>query len=588
MHHILRTSWLTGLTLASLVATASAQLHPTGLLYRDPRSNPRMLETRPVLRTPGVTLALPSSVDNSAHLPPVRSQGSQGSCAGWGVGYYMKTYQEWQEHGWDTSDPANQFSPAFVYNQINGGDDQGAYFDDAMELVLDHGCCSWLLMPYNQADYVSWPSESAYEDALPHRALQSHYLYVRNDDGINTLKQYLADGNVAVLGINVYPNFDYISVYGYNYCVADRYGTSRGGHAVTLCGYDDNRATNDGPGAFRLVNSWGTGWGESGYFWMSYAAVKNTQLSHGWVYYWTDRTGYEPTLTARFKITHPKRDRIGLTMGVDVDGLGESKSFFNWYMGPNIDRPFPDNNIVFDLSDWTGYLAPDQTNRVFLTCTDYLADGVVGTVEFFQSEYQTWASVASCSDTPAAIPDSSSSVTVNTYISFAPILVASDPPGDGTLSKTSNNIVLLIFDRPIQMPPGDALTVTPVEGGPDLGGLFAYSVESDGVTLRAQENTQVLANQTWYRYAPTPEFEVEPFSVDLCTLWGDANGSGRVTTADYSEVKAHLSEYTDARYDLNGSGRVTTADYSVVKSYMNDRMPTKPLVDMALIPAGDP
>jgi len=49
-----------------------------------------------------------------------------------------------------------------------------------------------------------------------------------------------------------------------------------------------------------------------------------------------------------------------------------------------------------------------------------------------------------------------------------------------------------------------------------------------------------------------------------------------VTTADYSEVKADMTEYTDACSDLNGSGRVTTADYSVVKAHIANRTPVKP------------
>jgi len=49
-----------------------------------------------------------------------------------------------------------------------------------------------------------------------------------------------------------------------------------------------------------------------------------------------------------------------------------------------------------------------------------------------------------------------------------------------------------------------------------------------------------------------------------------------LTAADYTEIKAHIGEYTDARYDLNGSGRVTTADYSVVKANVGSRTPTKP------------
>jgi C1A family cysteine protease len=48
-------------------------------------------------------------------------------------------------------------------------------------------------------------------------------------------------------------------------------GKSYGGHAMTIVGYDDNRVSPRGDkGAFKLLNSWGTGWGDRGYGWVSY------------------------------------------------------------------------------------------------------------------------------------------------------------------------------------------------------------------------------------------------------------------------------------------------------------------------------
>ena len=48
------------------------------------------------------------------------------SCVGWALGYAIKTYQERVELGWSLEPPEHRFSPAYVYNQLNGGHDDRA------------------------------------------------------------------------------------------------------------------------------------------------------------------------------------------------------------------------------------------------------------------------------------------------------------------------------------------------------------------------------------------------------------------------------------------------------------------------------
>jgi hypothetical protein len=172
------------------------------------------------------------------------------------------------------------------------------------------------------------------------------------------------------------------------------------------------------------------------------------------------------------------------------------------------------------------------------------------------------------------------------YEFLPPQLMTTEPPTDGTLPKMQNNIIVCVFDAPITLPPsGDPLVIAELaDPNNDVSSSFSYSVDPNDTgdlalaTLKATENGAVLPDQTWYHISSAPSWvDVLPFEFDLCVLWGDAYLSGRVTTFDYSMVKAHLGERdTDARYDLNGTGRVTTSDYSVVKANLGHRAPAKP------------
>jgi hypothetical protein len=273
----------------------------------------------------------------------------------------------------------------------------------AQSLICEKGACMLSDMPY--INYTDWPSESAYSHGILYRGKDYSALKVTTDPGINSVKQLLANGQTCVLGINVYSNFDNIQNYNYTYTVHDKYGTNRGGHAVCIVGYDDNKVTNDGTGAFKLVNSWGTGWGMAGYWWMSYYAVKNTKagLSGGYVYITNDRTGYSPTALARVKLTHACRDRVRIALGIGKSSRPLWSRLFLYGMlgGAITDRPFPNNNMVCDLSDGAAYL--EQTDSVYVMCEDQMQDNQAGTIDFLSAEYN--GRYGTSPQTPVSIPE---------------------------------------------------------------------------------------------------------------------------------------------------------------------------------------
>lgn len=213
---------------------------------------------------------LPSKVDISKDMPPVMNQGRQNSCVAFSTGYYTKSYYEYKENKWKYDPPMlggqgeHVFSPAYIYNQINGGRDQGSYFHDALNLVISKGIPPWKYMPYKETDYLSQPPTSAHEVAQKFRAKSFKRIPF---DNLEAIKSELAKGNPVIFGMVIDDNFYNLGADVYDTPGGKQYG----GHAMTLVGYDNNKRSPKGDiGAFKVINSWGTRWGDKGFGWISY------------------------------------------------------------------------------------------------------------------------------------------------------------------------------------------------------------------------------------------------------------------------------------------------------------------------------
>jgi C1A family cysteine protease len=215
---------------------------------------------------------LPNQVDLSSKMPPVGNQGQQNSCVAWASGYAIKSYMAKSGGKFSSYDPPfsggegkNVFSPAFIYNQQNGGKDEGLYYYKTMEFLQKSGVAPWSSMPYTDKDYKKQPPESAKKEALNYKIKSFSRLNIKNPDD---MKRVLAGGNVVLFGIIIDDAF-------YKLKGSDVYdengGQSYGGHAMTIVGYDDNKTSKSGKkGAFRFQNSWGTNWADKGFGWISY------------------------------------------------------------------------------------------------------------------------------------------------------------------------------------------------------------------------------------------------------------------------------------------------------------------------------
>lgn len=349
--------------------------------------------------------AAPAAIDNSLSpaFPEIRSQGYIGSCACFSTVYYYKTYQEAKERGWNEKNALNdiKFSPAFIYNLINGGVDEGSHPAVAMEEIVHKGVPTWAAMPYDGRDYTDWGGSSAWRSALSYRAATSGYISQHSDEGLSLLKQHLVNGDCAIVCSWVFENwydwFDGDPDNGNgegqggvdNFVLYENRGGYLGAHAMTLVGYDDSRTYvgADGQthaGAFKVANSWGPAFADNGFFWMSYDFLKLTDDNHAgpwYAYIMTDRTNYSPSAMVQVKVQHPVRSDLRLSIGLGpVIPTNWITTVLNRQGGA---CGMPPDGIWVDVSDGMN----GRTNiKCRLTINDSPVNSAIGTIMEFAAD----------------------------------------------------------------------------------------------------------------------------------------------------------------------------------------------------------
>jgi transcription initiation factor IIF auxiliary subunit len=197
-------------------------------------------------------------------FPEVGRQGMN-DCTAWASAYYLKTYLEAVDNNWTPDRSSRIFSPSFVYNQINGGQDRGSSVVNALKLMNQVGASTLKTMPYTK-NYTAKPTKAAFSEAKKYK-ISSYYSL----KSLSEIKQALQHGHPILIGIVTDSTFNSGRYKIYNKEMRknarDRLGSSHGRHAMVITGYDDTRQ------ALLLLNSWGATWGEDGYCWVSYDVI---------------------------------------------------------------------------------------------------------------------------------------------------------------------------------------------------------------------------------------------------------------------------------------------------------------------------
>jgi C1A family cysteine protease len=204
-------------------------------------------------------VTLPRKVDMRSKCSPVEDQGQLGSCTANALVGALEFLE--LKDGAQFADLSRLF---LYYNErvIEGTVDQdsGAFIRDGIKSLAKQGVCTEPEWPYKISRFTKKPSRDCYRAAKKHRILSYHRITT-----VDEMRNCLAEGFPFVFGFTVYDAFESAAVAKSG--VLNMPGPKEkmaGGHAVMAVGYDDAARR------FVIRNSWGSDWGQKGYFTMPY------------------------------------------------------------------------------------------------------------------------------------------------------------------------------------------------------------------------------------------------------------------------------------------------------------------------------
>lgn len=247
----------------------TAQQHGLGWIPDKP--DQRDYVFRPKVLAP---VALPAQVDLRAECPDICDQGQLGSCTANALSAAFDFDRKKQGQAFMTP------SRLFIYwneRNLEGtvDSDAGASLRDGVKTLLANGVCTEMLWPYNIDTFTQKPSEPAYVQAEKNQALTYQRITLPANNLTQDMQICLSRGYPFVAGISVYESFESEAANKTGIIPMPQPNERLlGGHAILVVGYDQTKQW------FICRNSWGTTWGDKGYFYLAFGYLTNPNLSN--------------------------------------------------------------------------------------------------------------------------------------------------------------------------------------------------------------------------------------------------------------------------------------------------------------------
>jgi hypothetical protein len=182
----------------------------------------------------------------------VRNQGGCGSCWAFAaLGALEAAIKIHSGVDWDLSEQQ-------ILACTTGDGCTGGFASVAWDLLRSAGAVAEACYPYTGSDYLPCAT-----GACEIVAVAGEYADIPN--GVAEIKTAVYSHGPVATTMHAYSDFRYYTEGCY-----EHEGDEENNHAVTIVGWDD--AACDGDGAWLAKNSWGMGWGLSGYFWIKYGS----------------------------------------------------------------------------------------------------------------------------------------------------------------------------------------------------------------------------------------------------------------------------------------------------------------------------
>lgn len=207
-------------------------------------------------------------VDLRQYCSSIEDQGKLGSCTGNAIAGAIELLHKRQSRTLDISRLFIYYYERKFIGTVNY--DSGAYIRDGIKACYTYGAPTENLWPYNISKFKMQPHKTAIVDALKRKVTS----YQRAID-FNQVIDSITSGYPVTIGFNVYSSFDSPAVAKTGFMPYPDVNKERllGGHAVLLVGYNKDNNT------FIARNSWGTRWGDNGYFYMPFEVIQNNRMS---------------------------------------------------------------------------------------------------------------------------------------------------------------------------------------------------------------------------------------------------------------------------------------------------------------------